>query len=126
MFRAVRVGRGMSGGPGVTVKDIIKQEVGEVVDTHEKKDDVSGDEYSGIIAEDYDGVPHDDGKAVPREDVQMSRPSLTKISLLNKPPRLGLSKLYRSSTSLLDVTIVDAEDVKVRNQQEVFIIEKEE
>ena len=56
----------------------------------------------------------------------MPRPSLTKIRLLNKPPRLSLSKLYRNSTSLHNVTIVEAEDVKVKYQQEVFIIEKEE
>ena len=56
----------------------------------------------------------------------MSRPSLTKVRLLNKPHRLVLSKLYRSSTSLHDVTIVEAEDVKVKYQQKVFIVEKEE
>jgi hypothetical protein len=50
--------------------------------------------------------------------------TLTKISLLNKPPRLGLSKLYRCSSSLHDVTIVEAEDTKVKYKQEVFIIEK--
>ena len=75
---------------------------------------------------DCDGLPHDDEKAVPREDGQPSRPSLTKISLLNKPPRLGLSKLYRSSNRLHDMTIVEAKDIMLNYQQEVFIIDKEE
>ena len=126
LYRGVRVGRGRrkNGGPGVTLGDIIKQE-------GRKKDGESGDEDSGskegdLVAEDCDGQPHNDEKAVPREDDQLPRPSLTKVSLLNKPPRLGLSKLYRSSTSLHDVTIMEVEDVKVKYQQEVFIIEKEE
>ena len=87
---------------------IIKQELREVVDSFSEEDEISSMKET----------------AVPREDVQLFRRSLTKISLLNKPPRLGLSKLYRSSTSLHDVSILEAEDSKY--QQEVFIIQKEE
>ena len=107
-------------GPWVTVGDFIKQEeVKEVEDTQKDKDVFSGDEISSIKDD-------EDERAVPSEYVQLSRPSLTKVSLLNKPPRLGLSKLYRSSTSLHDVSIMEAEDSKVRYQQKGFIIQKEE
>jgi len=54
-----------------------------------------------------------------------SRTSLSKANLLNKPPRLGLSKLYRSSTSLHDVSIIERIDKK-NTQKELYLVEKEE
>ena len=47
------------------------------------------------------------------------------VNLLNKPPRLGLSKLYKSSTSLHDISIVE-QDKNINCRKELFIIEKEE
>ena len=48
------------------------------------------------------------------------------VNLLNKPPRLGLSKLYKSSTSLHDISIVEQKDKNMNCRKELFIIEKEE
>ena len=54
------------------------------------------------------------------------RHPLGMVSLLNKPPRLGLSKLYRSSSSLHDISIIEHGNKNLNCQKELIIIEKEE
>ena len=108
--------------------DIIKLEKSDEVGWNENIDK-SGDEGSagegvGKVAEDNDGLFHEENDMLTKEAV-LFRPSLSMVSLLNKPPRLGLSRLYKGSGSLHDVSIIQREKKQIL-QQEVMIIEKEE
>ena len=109
--------------------DVIKLEKNYEVGCDENIDK-SGDEGSvgedvGKVAEDDDGLFHEENCMLTKEAL-LFRPSLSMVSLLNKPPRLGLSKLYRGSGSLHDVFIIAREEKKIILQQDIMVIEKEE
>jgi len=94
----------------------------------EREDDIfiheAADEEDVLIHEKSPSLDHEGKKEVLMKACQ-SKPALNKVYLLNKPPRLGLSKLYRSSTSLHDVSIIERVDRK-NTPRELFIIDKEE
>merc|ERR1712183_481979 len=46
----------------------------------------------------------------PQKAGQLSRPSMTMAKLLNRPPRLGLSKLNRKFNNLHEVSIIEKEE----------------
>jgi len=87
-------------------------------------DEAADEEEDVMIHGESPSLDHQDKEEVPMKACQ-SKPALSKVNLLNKPPRLGLSKLYRSSTSLHDVSIIERVDRK-KTPRDLFIIEKEE
>ena len=101
---------GMGGVLHKTV-EIIKKEKADVitcdVEVVVEKDDDANKEMSELSRNEYGALCRPQGM----------------VNLLNKPPRLGLSKLYKSSTSLHDISIVEQKD---KTLKELFIIEKEE
>jgi len=93
-------------------EDVITDEVDFVV---ERKDDV---------LEEHDHSVNEEKTANTDNSASQRPPSM--VYLLNKPPRLGLSKLYKSSTSLHDISIIEKGDKNVNRQRDLIIIEKEE
>jgi len=98
----------------------------------EREDDFFSVEVADGLHWEKDVLIYEESPSLDRQkekEMQMkacqSRPSLSKANLLNKPPRLGLSKLYRSSASLHDVSIIERIDRK-NTQRELFLVEKEE
>ena len=90
-----------------------------------EKADVITDEYD-VVGENDEDVMEDQKTEISRNDYgAICRPQGI-INLLNKPPRLGLSKLYKSSTSLHDISIVEQKDKNMNCQKELFSVEKEE
>jgi len=85
-------------------------------DQPENDDDTVSDGDDLFSVEDGDDVdmdcyePADRGEKELQKAGQLSRPSLTMAKLLNKPPRLGLSKLNRKFNNLHEVSIIEKEE----------------
>jgi len=83
-------------------------------DQPENDDDTVSDDLFSV--EDVDDVDKDCYKPIDRDEKEMqkagqlSRPSLTMAKLLNRPPRLGLSKLNRKFNNLHEVSIIEKEE----------------
>ena len=93
----------------------------------EKADGIA-DEVQVVVEKDDDvmeGLTNEKTELLRNNYGAICRP-LGMVNLLNKPPRLGLSKLYKSSTSLHDISIVEQKDKYMNSQKELFIIDKEE
>ena len=90
--------------------DVITDEVEVVVEKDDNVLEVLNKERTELSRNEYGAICRPQGK----------------VNLLNKPPRLGLSKLYKSSTSLHDISIVEQKDKYMNSQKELFIIDKEE
>jgi len=107
------------------VANIKKEKVGEIIGIEANEDSLEEEESNPI--EDRSALSKDkDEKGVYKENsFNQSCPQMSMTSLLHKPPRLGLSKLYRTSTSLHDISIIEKGD-KRTFQGELSIIEKEE
>ena len=91
-------------------KDVITNDVEVVIDKDDDVLEVLDKEKTELSRNEYSAICRPQGM----------------VNLLNKPPRLGLSKLYKSSTSLHDISIVEQEDKTMNCRKELFIIEKEE
>jgi len=96
------------------------------------KEEVITDEVDVVVEMEDDVMEENDRSAIEEKTVfsmfdnnSSSRP-LGRVKLLNKPPRLGLSKLYKSSTSLHDISIVEKGVKNVNHQRKLFLSEKEE
>jgi len=103
----------VSGGVIGKTVDIIKEEKEEVI-------------CNEVDIEENDQSVNEEKLEVSMEENNASYRPIGRVNLLNKPPRLGLSKLYKSSTSLHDISIIEKGDKNVKRQREVFIVEKEE
>ena len=111
-----------SGGVSAETVDIIKEEKEEVIFNEV---DVVVEVENDVMEENYQSVKEERLEVSMEEKNASSRP-LGRVNLLNKPPRLGLSKLYKSSTSLHDISIIEKGDKNVKRQMELFIVKKEE
>jgi len=114
----------MMGSVGVLAEtvDIIKEEKEKVI--FNEVDVVV--EVENDVMEENDQSVKEDKLEVSMEEKNASYRPIGRVNLLNKPPRLGLSKLYKSSTSLHDISIIEKGDKNVKRQRELFIVEKEE
>jgi len=105
------------------VANIKKERAGEIISLETDEDRLEEEEDSNLRpALNKD----EDEKGVHMENSHQSGPQRSMASLLHKPPRLGLSKLYRSSTSLHDISIIEKVGKRATFQSELSIIEKEE
>jgi len=114
--------------------EVIDDSIGHSIKVEEGEEDFfSGEVENNIPKNDNDmkvsrypsPINEDDGEM--KNVIYLNRPlSLSAVNLLHKPPRLGLSKLYRSSSSLHNVTIVETRERKMTYQKDLNIIEKEE
>jgi len=104
------------------VANIKKERAGEIISLETDEDRLEEEEDSNLRP----ALNKDDEKGVHNENSHQSGPQMSMASLLHKPPRLGLSKLYRSSTSLHDISIIEKVGKRATFQSELSIIEKEE
>ena len=86
---------------------------GEAVKEESREDDEQLDSYDAATGEDLcrdDNEEDCNGLVYRWKERQLSRPSLIMAKLLNRPPRLGLSKLDRRFNNLHEVTIIEKEE----------------
>ena len=89
--------------------DEVKKERKEEDQVAEDDDDTAGDDLCTVEDGDEDCyVTADCEENGPQKAVKLYRPSMAK--LLNRPPRLGLSKLDRKINNLHDVSIIEKEE----------------
>merc|ERR1719186_1235274 len=108
----VRTGQGRTEGEELHEVKKERKEEDQPVDD----DETVSDDLFSVEDGDGDDVDMDCYKPAVRDEMdpekagQLSRPSMTMAKLLNRPPRLGLSKLNRKFNNLHEVSIIEKEE----------------